>query len=247
MNHKVYIHEFIDIIGSNRANYMHHMTANWGPIGRRERNQLCFGVWGTVGSTGAWPQVVNMWEEDGWAGLASSFRHELGHPTLQDPSLAEWWSRAAGFRRGGTDRIMVPAPWSRTITELCTDGVRGECYAHELISVRPGSAWDLLDRVQELAEPGYATFGLSLVGGWATAMRSDDEVLLLWASSSWEQWSTFEAARSSPAGADPWRKTLASFDAVLRRILLVDAPLAPLRTGRQPQASDAATYELPPV
>ena len=28
-NDKVYIHEFIDIIGHNRANYMHHMTANW--------------------------------------------------------------------------------------------------------------------------------------------------------------------------------------------------------------------------
>ena len=29
VNDKVYIHEFIDIIGHNRANYMHHMTANW--------------------------------------------------------------------------------------------------------------------------------------------------------------------------------------------------------------------------
>ena len=28
VNENVYIHEFIDIIGHNRANYMHHMTAN---------------------------------------------------------------------------------------------------------------------------------------------------------------------------------------------------------------------------
>ena len=28
VNDKVYIHEFIDIIGHQRANYMHHMTAN---------------------------------------------------------------------------------------------------------------------------------------------------------------------------------------------------------------------------
>ena len=32
---KIYIHEFIDIIGHNRARYMHHMTANWCPTGAR--------------------------------------------------------------------------------------------------------------------------------------------------------------------------------------------------------------------
>ena len=98
---KIYIHEFIDIIGHNRARYMHHMTANWCPTARDERNMLCFGVWGTVGSTGRWPEVVNMWELDGWDGLAANFAHELASPTLQDPALAEWWAargRAAARR-----------------------------------------------------------------------------------------------------------------------------------------------------
>jgi hypothetical protein len=94
----MYIHEFIDIIGHNRANYMHHMTANWSPIAQRERHQLCYGVWGTVGTTRRWPEVVNLWEEDGFDGLATSFRHEFNHATLQDPFLAKWWARAANFR-----------------------------------------------------------------------------------------------------------------------------------------------------
>ena len=64
-NEKIYIHEFIDIIGHNRAKYMHHMTANWSPIAQEERNQLCYGVWGVVGTTRGWPEVVNLWEEDG--------------------------------------------------------------------------------------------------------------------------------------------------------------------------------------
>ncbi|MCU1392466.1 MAG: family containing protein, partial [Ilumatobacteraceae bacterium] len=76
MNDRIYIHEFIDIRGHNRANYMHHMTANWSPIGRELRHQLCYGVWALLGSTGAWPQTVNMWEEDGWDGLGSSFAIE---------------------------------------------------------------------------------------------------------------------------------------------------------------------------
>src|SRR3954453_849570 len=99
VNDRLYIHEFIDIIGHHRADYMHHMTANWSPMAWAERRQRCFGVWGTVGSPGRWPEVCNLWEEeDGFAGMARSFGHELGHPTLQDPSLAEWWAKAQQFR-----------------------------------------------------------------------------------------------------------------------------------------------------
>ena len=131
MNDKIYIHEYIDVIGHNRARYMHHMTANWCPVGKAERNMSCFGVWATVGSTGAWPQVVNLWELDGWSGLVANFEHELVGGGAQDPSLAEWWAAAAELRRGGFDRIVVPEPWSPTIDELTSAGVKGAVYAHE--------------------------------------------------------------------------------------------------------------------
>ena len=61
VNDNVYIHEFIDIIGHNRANYMHHMTANFSPMAQEDRKQLCFGVWGIVGTTRGWPEVLNLW------------------------------------------------------------------------------------------------------------------------------------------------------------------------------------------
>ena len=54
VNDKVYIHELIDIIGHRRADYMHHMTANWSPSAQEERGQRCYGVWATLGSTGRW-------------------------------------------------------------------------------------------------------------------------------------------------------------------------------------------------
>ena len=125
MNDRVYTHEFIRIRGTNRANYMHHMTANWSPIAQDERNQLCYGVWGTVGTTGHWPQVVNMWEEAGFDGLAAGLGHELGRPSLQDEKLEKWWNEASNYREGGFDRVLIPAPWTRTVAELCADGVRG--------------------------------------------------------------------------------------------------------------------------
>jgi len=244
-NEKVYIHEFIDIIGHHRADYMHHMTANWSPIAQRDRHQLCYGVWGTVGTTRRWPEVVNLWEEDGFSGLSRSFRHEFNHPTLQDPALAEWWARAASFRRRGTDRVLVPAPWTSTIEELCHVGVRGEAYAHEVVQVRPGSAWDYLALVREHATAAYARFRWVLIGAWVTAMRNDSEVLLLWVVPEWEDWGAFEHAQLADQDMRAWRAHAQTLALDWERFLLVDAPLSPLRIGRQPREDDRDSYRLP--
>lgn len=242
MNDKVYIHEFIDIIGHNRARYMHHMTANWVPVARAERNQQCFGVWATVGSTGRWPEVVNMWELDGWPGLVANFSHELVGAGAQDPSLAEWWSVAASLRRGGVDRIVVPAPWTRTVDELVAAGVRGEAYAHELVTVPAGTAPALLAAVADTGVGAWAEAGADCVGAFRVAMVADTEAILVWALPSWDTWAAAEQAWLAAAdGTGPfaaWRKALLGLGATWQRTLLTDAPLSPLRIGRQPAEAD---------
>ena len=208
---------------------MQHMTANWSPIGQEERGQLCYGVWALLGSTGAWPKTVNMWEHTGWDGLAASFATEAVGRGAQDPALERWWAKAAEFRSGGVDRIMVPAPWTRTIEELCDDGVRGDVYAHELVDVEPGGRGRLLERARDAA-PAARRHGWELFGAFTTAMANDDEALLLWSIPTWQQWADGERDASSPR----WRRRLGAH--TLHRVLLVDAPLSPLRTGRQPHA-----------
>jgi hypothetical protein len=241
-NDKVYIHEFIDIIGHNRANYMHHMAANFSPMAQEERHQLCYGVWGVLGSTGRWPQVVNMWEEEGFDGLARSLRYETSHAGLQDPKLAKWWAKAAEFRSGGLDRLMVPAPWTRTIEELVADGVRGEAYAHELVTVKPGAAGEFLDLVRAKGVDAYARFGFVLAGAFRTAMIDDSECLLLWVIPTWEDWAAFENAQL--AGAfDEWRNARAAMTTGWQRILLNDSLLSPMRIGRQPSRADQTDWQ----
>lgn len=237
-NEKVYIHEFIEIRGAARAKYMHHMTANWGPIAQEERNQLCFGCWGTVGSTGRWPEVVNMWEEEGWEGLAANFAHETGHAGLQDPSLKAWWQQAAEFRRGGFDRILVPAEWSPTIAELIDSGVQGNFYAHERVDLRAGTAVEFLGRVRDDATRAYEAFGLRMVGAFRTAMRADDEAIVIWAIPSDAEWAAFEAAHGTDAGLAAWHRSIDGLATGWHRTLLVDAPTAPLRLRRQPAVED---------
>ncbi len=235
---KVYIHELIDVIGHNRARYMQHMTANWCPVARAERNQLCLGVWATIGSTGAWPQVVNMWELDGWDGLAANFAHETGSGRDQDPSLAEWWAVAASLRRGGFDRIVVPTAWTPGVERLCADGVHGSVYAHELFTVGPGRAGELLDAVGGVGRPEVQALGLTAVGGYEVAMADRSEAIVIWAIPDWPTWARYERSWEPGGALEEWRTTLLSLGASWRRHLMVDAPLAPLRTGRQPEESD---------
>jgi hypothetical protein len=241
VNDKVYIHEFITITKQNRARYMHHMTANWSPIAQEQRHQLCYGVWGVVGSTGHWPQVVNLWEEDGFDGLAASFRLEFGNTTLQDPALEKWWAAAADLRSGGFDRLLVPHPGTLTIEELCKEEAGGEVYAHELIKVGPGSARRFLDVVLEGAGAARERTGWRLAGAWWTAMRSDQECLLLWSIPSWESWAAVEKDLSRGRGAVVSRGS--DLIRERERILLVDSPLSPLRTGRQPSRDDRTGWE----
>jgi hypothetical protein len=237
-NDRIYIHEFIDIIGHNRADYMHHMTANWSPTAQVERKQLCYGVWAVLGSTGRWPEVVNIWEHDSWDGLAASFGVEAVGRGAQDPTLEQWWARAAEFRRGGVDRILEPAPWTRPIEQLCADGVRGQCFAHELVTLTPGAPIAFLDRVHEDAQPLLGEFGWDLAGAWRTAMANDDEAVLLWAIPSWADWACFEAAAQPGSTYADWRRSLDGIVRSWQRILMVDAPLSPFRTGRQPSVAD---------
>jgi hypothetical protein len=236
-NDKIYIHELIDVRGQHRAQYMHHMTANWVPVAIEERNQKCFGVWGTVGSTGRWPEVVNIWELDGWDGLAANFDHELSHASLQDPSLAAWWAQAAEFRRGGIDRILVPAPWTRPIDELIDDGVRGATYAHELVTLPPGRAGEYRDALRDGGTAAVEGLGLTLVGAFEVAMINDSECIVIWAIPDWATWTAFEQAQRDDELRE-WRTALDALGATWARSLLIDAPLAPMRIGRQPTESD---------
>jgi hypothetical protein len=249
-NDRVYLHEFVDIVGQQRARYMHHMTAYWCPENRERRDQLLFGVWGTLGSTGHWPQVVNLWEYvGGWDGLGKSFDLEVSNPVMQDPFLQEWWAKAAPLRRGGFDRLLVPLAWTRNIEELVAAGVRGDAYAHELITVAPGRSLELLDRVADVGRACVESMGVELVGAFNVALRNDTEAILLWSFPDWRTWSSFESSWLSDGPLSPWRKVLIDAGAELIRTVLIDSPLNPMKTGRQPTADDRKPLEdfYPPM
>lgn len=230
---RVYIHELVDVAGTERARYQHHMTANWCPEAGPLRRQRCFGVFSTVGSTGRWPQVVNLWEYDSWDDLAHNFSVELVGPGHRDPMLARWWEQAASFRSGGLDRILVAHDASPGVESWCERGGTGAvAYLHEVITTEVDGAGRVADLVAADRDGSAERFGIGLVGLWRTAMRAHDEVVVLRAVSDWSTWAAYESWASSDGPSGP------PGTVSLERTLLVDAELSPLRTGRQPTAED---------
>ena len=116
-------------------------------------------------------------------------------------------------------------------------------YAHELYAVPPGTSGALLEALEGEGRAAVEATGLEAVGAYDVAMVGGREVVVLWAIPDWATWTAFEQAWAADGALAGWGRTLRSLGATFHRQLMVDAPLSPLRTGRQPQASDRRPLE----
>jgi hypothetical protein len=107
-----------------------------------------------------------------------------------------------------------------------------------MVVVRNGAADEFLERVRERGGALASRYGWELAGAWKTAMVDEDECVLLWAIPSWQRWADFEKAHDADADVRAWRANTRDIVETWQRIVLVDAPLSPFRTGRQPSRSD---------
>jgi hypothetical protein len=84
----------------------------------------------------------------------------------------------------------------------------------------------------------YEEFGWKLCGAWETAMVNESECFLHWAIPTWESWAETEKAERMDGALRRWRKRTYELTEKWHRFLVVDAPLSPMRIGRQPARSD---------
>jgi hypothetical protein len=138
------------------------------------------GTWYTMGITGRWPQVVNVWEiPGGWDGWYVKV-DRLGLKRASNAPLNAWWKQALEYRSGGFDRLLGAVPGCPNIESLTRDGVQGSLFVHELTEVRPGTALDYLAAVREERAPLLADYDHHLVGLYEVLMN-DYEVCTIWA------------------------------------------------------------------
>ena len=92
----------IDITAQNQWAYMEHAKAQ---AGHEKVDFELLGTWYTMGITGRWPQVINIWEIpggwDGWYGKVD----RLNLKRRTNAHLDKWWDKAFTYRTGGFDRL----------------------------------------------------------------------------------------------------------------------------------------------
>jgi hypothetical protein len=173
----LFLHEYIDIVGQHQWDYMEHIKAQ---SGHEKVDFELLGTWYTMGITGRWPQVVNIWEiPGGWSGWFGK-TDRLGLKRRSNRKMEAWWEVAYGYRTGGYDRLLAAAPGCPTMASLAADGVRGSLFVHELTEVRPGTALEYLDAVLGERAPLLESYGHRLVGLYEVMMH-DTEVCTVWA------------------------------------------------------------------
>ncbi len=226
----VYLHEFIDIVGEGAMPYMEH-TAERGASDASGGTLDLVGTWYTMGSTGRWPQVVNLWEcVDGWAGWGALMERTNLRRT-RTPELEDWWRRALEVRTGGVDRLMAGAPGCPSLAELRAGGVRASVFVHELSRCRAGAALDYLAAVREEWQPVIADYGHRPVGLYEVLL-TDREVLTIWATDPTSHCALQQAATE---GTDEriaaWRGRAREFLTDWREELMTPHPQTMLSAG----------------
>ena len=176
----LHLHETIDIVGDAAVPYMERSVVGFDADAIADRGLVLYGTWYVQGSTGRWPQVVNVWElVDGWEGWGrlcarTNLRREA------NPELAAWWREAAGWRSGGFDRLLGSGPGTLDRAAVLAGGVKGEIFVHEIARVPPGGALEYLAAVDREWAPVMAEHGHRLVGAWEV-LFGESETCILWA------------------------------------------------------------------
>ncbi len=226
----VYLHEYIDIVGMGAMPYMEHTVQRGAGDASGETLDL-LGTWYTMGSTGRWPQVINLWEcVDGWDGWRRLMERTNLRRT-QTPELEAWWKRALEMRTGGFDRVMAGAPGCPSLAELRDGGVRAPVFVHELSRCRAGAALDYLGAVREQWQPVLADYGHRVVGLYEVLL-TDREVLTIWAT---DPASHCQLQQASVEGTDDriatWRARARDFLTDWREELMTPHPATILSAG----------------
>jgi hypothetical protein len=234
---RIYIHETINISVRHRKAYLDHFTNVWGPKSRELYGMVCFGVWATVGSVGAWPEAVVMWELEDHEHLGKMLSGEFAYLRAHDAPIADhfenfWAGAVTGVvATSGFDRLLAATDESPSVADAIARGIRGEGYYHETISTRPGVVSQYLERYGTEWRAVAEEHGLVFVGAYRTLFRNDSEAIALWAIPEWSTYAELDRALRRDRRVKEFRESTADLGVDWIGKLLTAAEANPMNTG----------------
>jgi hypothetical protein len=198
-----------------------------GLCGDREGG-AAFAQFRSLQTSGPWPCAVNIWENT-WAGQTENLTRQF-LDTRRDVAMEEWWNRNLHLRRGGYDRLLVPAPFSPTLADLVARGVRCEVFWHEIAWLPFGEPRRYVDLVGHELVPELDRLGLVLVGAFRVAMRPR-QVLTIIGAPEWRRLAEMLSAAQPHPQLARWSEYRTATADRTEEMLLLPARHSPLARG----------------
>lgn len=188
MNPYIYLHEIIRTVPGREEPYLASVLSLHHDPTRSDREpRAAFGQFRSVQTSGPWPCGINIWENT-WKGQTDDLVGQF-LDARRDVAMEDWWNRNLHLRRGGYDRLLVPAPYSPTLADLEAGSVTGEVFWHEILWLPFGEPRRYLDALHDQLLPILERLGLDLVGAFRVAMRPRQVLTILGA----REWSRLGA------------------------------------------------------
>ena len=228
MNERVYVHECIAIEGGGRGRMIELIRNRWAPHLARDHGVRLVGVWATVGSTAAWPEIRAHWEMDDWEHFARAQRGQ--YPMEErDVYLTELWNQALEYRHGGRSLLLRPAPFSPDLATIQAERITGDLILHEDVRSLPGRMADYHAALHDEYVPLANARGLRLLGAYEHALVPNTGINL-WALPSWEHWQSLMEAEPDDRELAAWTLRQGEWLADIDGFLVAVPPAKALRT-----------------
>jgi hypothetical protein len=207
----IYLHEVIYTVPGREEPYMASVTSlHYDPVrlgeakksGIDSQHYRAFSQFRAAETSGNFPSVINIWEMD-WRTLKMALATQF-QDKARDTGMEEWWQRNLHLRRGGYDRVLIPAAYSPTGAELAKRKARREVFLHEVMWLPFGEPARYLSQLKQKLLPTATKLGVELIGAYRVASRPR-QVLTVFAAPDWAKLSRFIAAAADGSALREWR------------------------------------------
>jgi hypothetical protein len=230
VNPQIYLHEVIRTVPGREEPYLASvLSLQHDPTRRDGVPHPPLGQFRTADVSGQWPCAINIWENT-WAGQADALVRQF-QDAQRDTSMEAWWRRNLHLRRGGYDRLLIPAPYSPTSAELRARGVRGEVFLHEILWLPFGEPVRFLAELERRLLPALERHALDLVGAFRVALRPR-QVLTIVGAPDWARLAGFLDAGTRDQELRAFLEYRAGVAEQAEELVLIPARHDPLAPGR---------------
>ncbi len=142
------------------------------------------GYWETVLAQGNWPEVVALWELDGYMEYAKASSQAFGQGALGE-RYREWQAHLGGLAESSRGRVLSPSSRTPSVEKIQKSGKRAPVCLLQVSRTVPGKSPEYVEDIQKLWAPAAEKHGWWMIGAYQNHGWKNRETFDIWGTESW--------------------------------------------------------------